>query len=60
VQVGENIVVRSNDVDDPFWIVLVANVYIEECFGTMPLKNEMRSFVDIGMIGYKKGVGPTP
>jgi len=33
---------------------------IEECFGTTPLKKEMRSFANIGMIGYKKGVGPTP
>jgi hypothetical protein len=62
VQVGENIVVWSNDVDDPFWIMLVTKCIhvIEECFGTTPLKKEMRSFANIGMIGYKKGVGPTP
>jgi hypothetical protein len=62
VQVGENITVRSNDVDDPFWIMLVTKCIhvIEECFETMPLKKEMKSFVDIGTIGYKKGVGPTP
>jgi len=33
---------------------------IEECFGTTPLKKEMRSLANIGTIGYKKGVGPTP
>ncbi len=28
--------------------------------GTTLLKKEMKSFVEIGMIGYNKGVGPTP